>query len=466
LNRDVSSRFGPGNRVGYFPGLSLKWIISDEPFMRNLNFISMFAIRPSWGRAGNPPSGDYLYYSKYAMYDNNYMNMPAIYPQGLQIENLRWETMIQTNIGIDLGFFDDRLIATVDLYHKRTKDLLFKDLSNPSTSGISSISNENVGVMDNDGWEVNLQAPKLVKTGNFSIDFNMNFSNNYNTIMELSDKINPMKGDMQKNGEYLRNVIIGNPLGSFYGYRYKGVYQYSNYIPGVQENAPVVRDANGNVVYDQNGTPKPLYFSYNSSNIRYRFRGGDAIYEDINHDGSIDELDVVYLGNANPKLQGGFGAMIRYKNFSVNSFFHFRYGNMIVNSARMAQESMYNNDNQSIAVEWRWRQEGDITEMPRALYDTGFNWLGSDRFVEDGSFLRFKYLTFNYALPKQWLKNLFVSDVKLYCTLNNLYIWTNYSGVDPEVGYAATKDDPFKIGYDSSKTPRSKDVTLGITINF
>jgi TonB-linked SusC/RagA family outer membrane protein len=466
LRRDVSSRFGPAHRVGYFPGVSLKWILSDEPFMKWMKpAVSMLALRPSWGQSGNEPKSDFLFYSKYSSFSFNYMNMPAVYPNGLLIEDLRWETTTQTNLGADLSLFNNRLTLDFNYYHKRTEDLLFSNIGLPSTSGYSSISSENVGVMDNDGWELNAHASKVVQFGNFSVDLNFNFSHYTNTIRELSDRINPMKGDMLANGEYLRNIIIGNPLGSFYGYRYKGVYEYSNYIPGVQENAPVARDANGNVFYDQNGAPKPMYFAYNSS-IRHRFQGGDAIYEDINHDGSIDELDVVYLGNANPKLQGGFGLLFRYKNFSINSFFHFRYGNQIVNEARMKQENMYSNDNQSIAVEWRWRQDGDHTNMPRALYNTGHNWLGSDRFVEDGSFLRFKYLTFNYSLPKDWVKKAYLSDVKVFCTINNLYIWTNYSGVDPEVGYAVSNDDPFKIGYDRSKTPRSKDVTFGLTANF
>jgi TonB-linked SusC/RagA family outer membrane protein len=466
LRRDVSSRFGPDNRVGYFPGVSLKWIFSDEALLKNVQFIDLLAVRGSWGQSGTQPNKDYLFYSRYSMFSFNYMDMPAVYSNGFQIENLRWETTTATNLGLDIGLFNGRFNADLNYYHKRTTDLLFPNLAMPGTSGHGSLSNENVGVMDNDGWEVNINAPKIFKIGDFSVDVNMNFANNYNTIVELSDKITPTKGDMQKNGEYLRNIITGNPLGSFYGYRFKGVYQYNRYIPGEQENAPIARDANGNVLYDKNGVPKPMYFSYNSGNIRYRFQGGDAMYEDINHDGSIDELDVVYLGNANPKLQGGFGVLLRYKNFSVNGFFHFRYGNKVVNEARMKQENMYSNDNQSIAVKWRWRTDGDETNMPRALYNTGYNWLGSDRFVEDGSFLRFKYLTFNYSLPKEWIQKYYLADVKLYCTINNLYIWTNYSGVDPEIGYAASKDDPFKIGYDTSKTPRSKDVTFGITVGF
>ncbi len=465
LRRDESSRFGAAYRVGYFPGVSLKWIISDEAFMKDLKFINLFALRPSWGIVGREPDKDYLYFSKYSTYEHRYMDMAAIYPSGIQIPDLRWEKTTQWNLGVDISMFNDRLNADLNFYHKHTEDLLFKDLKIAGTSGNSSVAYDNDGVMDNDGFELNFHAPKLIKYGKFSMDVNVNFANYYNTIQKISDKVDTKAGNMKDNGEYLRTIQVGNPLGSFYGYRFKGVYQYNEYKPGTQESAPVSRDANGNVLYDQFGVPKPMWFRYGESG-GHVFRGGDAIYEDINHDGSIDDLDVVYLGNANPKLQGGFGITLRYHNFSVNSFFHFRYGNKVVNEARMKMENMYYNDNQSVAVSWRWRTDGDDTNMPRALFKDGHNWLGSDRYVEDGSFLRFKYLTFNYTFPKSWTQSAGLSEVKLYCTINNLHVWTNYSGVDPEIGYAASADDRFKIGFDTQKTPRSKDATFGITIGF
>ncbi|NDW18955.1 SusC/RagA family TonB-linked outer membrane protein [Dysgonomonas sp. 216] len=465
LRRDVSSRFGKGNRVAYFPGVSAKWIISDEKFMDSFKFLDMLAIRPSWGVSGNAPSSDYLYFSKYQYYDGNYMDMPAIYQSNVQLNNLKWEKTTQYNLGFDLELFGGKIIADANVYHKRTEDLLFKNIKIPTSTGFSTLAYMNVGTMDNDGWEFNMRAPNFIKAGDFSMDFNFNLSNYKNRIQELSDKIDLTSGNMLNNGDYLRKIVIGNALGSFYGYRYKGVYQYNDYIEGVQENAPVARDANGNVIYDKYGKPKPMMFNYAGS-TEYEFKGGDAIYEDINNDGVINELDVVYLGNANPLLNGGFGFMLKYKNLSVNTFFHFRYGNDIVNQARMYLENMHGSDNQSKAVNWRWRKDGDVTDMPRALYNVGYNWLGSDRYVEDGSFLRFKYLTVNYAAPKAWIKRFGLTDLKFYCTMNNIAIWTNYTGVDPEIGYAASKDDPFRIGYDSSKTPRSKDVTFGVTIGF
>ena len=203
-----------------------------------------------------------------------------------------------------------------------------------------------------------------------------------------------------------------------------------------------------------------MYFAYGTTNAR-QFRGGDAIYEDINHDGTIDELDIVYLGNCNPKINGGFGFTVKYnQRLSLNAFFNFRYGNKVINYARMYAENMYSNDNQSIAVNWRWRQDGDLTEIPRALYQDGRNWLGSDRFVEDGSFLRFKQLTLNYFDHKT-LKLLGLNQLALSFTLNNILTWTKYTGVDPEIS-----PNNQGICADYSKTPRSKYFTMGVTIGL
>jgi hypothetical protein len=203
-----------------------------------------------------------------------------------------------------------------------------------------------------------------------------------------------------------------------------------------------------------------MYFGFGTSN-EYKFRGGDAIYEDINHDGNIDKLDIVYLGNSNPKLNGGFGPTFRYKNLTCTMFFNFRYGNLIVNAARMTATNMYSDDNQSRSVNWRWHKDGDVTDMPRALYGYGYNWLGSDRYIEDGSFLRFKYMSFNYTVPAKLLKKFNINKVNLYMTINNLYVWTKYTGVDPEVGYGS-----MGVSTDGSKTPRSKDLTLGVLIGL
>jgi TonB-linked outer membrane protein, SusC/RagA family len=465
MRRDGSTKFGNGNKWGNFPGISLKWIASDEPFLANSKkWLSMLAFRPGWGLAGNQPSYEYLHFSRYAD-DGSYAGMSSQVPVSLQLKNLRWETTSSFNYGCDLGFFNDMVQADINLYHKRTRDILFPNVSVPNSSGFSVLTYKNSGTMDNDGWEINLYANKIIKVNDFSVDFRLNLANSINKIVSLDKVILDTYNAKYnyQNGSYLTRIQEGNAFGSIYGFRYKGVYQYDKYVAGSQENAPVARNAAGKVILDENGDPLPVYFNYNKKNggSQYKFRGGDAVYEDINHDGNIDELDIVYLGNSNPLLNGGFGPTFHYKNLSCNMSFNFRYGNKIVNEARMLSENMYSTNNQSTVVNWRWRKEGDITTIPRALYEYGYNWLGSDRFVEDGSFLRFKYLQFNYSVPKKLLSRFNINKANFYLTFNNLLVFTKYSGVDPEVGYGS-----LGVSTDTGKTPRSKDMTLGISIGL
>lgn len=461
---DGSTKFGDENKYGSFPGVSVKWVMSDEPVLFNFfnaTPVSFLAIRPSWGKVGNQPSSEYLHFSRYST-NGKYMDMPGYKPTTTRLSNLKWETTTEYNFGVDLWLFDDRVMADFNYYEKRTEDLLFENTSMPSSSGYSSLSWQNVGTMDNSGWEFNVTTSNMIKRDGLRVDFNFNISNSTNVLVELRDDVLAGYNTdyTYNNGEYMQRIQENNSFGSVYGFRYKGVYQYDEYAAGTKENAPVARDASGQVIMDKNGTPLPMVFNANGA-TPYEFRGGDAIYEDINNDGSIDELDIVYLGNSNPKLSGGFGTSVTYKGFSVRPFFNFRYGNDIINAARMGAEKMHTNSNQSTAVNYRWRKDGDVTEIPRALYQSGYNWLGSDRFVEDGSFLRFKYLTFSYAVPKRHLEKYNIERLSISCTINNLYTWTNYTGVDPEVGYGG-----LGISTDSSQTPRSKDCTVGLSLTF
>lgn len=470
IRRDGSTKFGANERYGDFPGLSAKWIISEETFMKNTqDWLSMLAIRPSWGISGNQPNAEYLSLSRYATY-GNYMDIAAVVPSSAALTTLKWEKLTSYNMGMDIGFFKDKLVFDLNYYFQHTDDLLFEKLGVPTTSGLGNFAWQNVGTMENKGWEINFNGNRLIKTKDFSVGFNFNLANNKNTIIKLDPAVlsnynGPYGYD---NGDYLTRIQEGNSYGSIYGFRYKGVYQYNDYISGKQENAPVARDVKGNVITDNAGVPLPMKFGYGSTLVNnglgYTFKGGDAKYEDINHDGNIDELDIVYLGNSNPKLNGGFGPNIRYKNLTITAFFNFRLGNKIVNLARMNAENMYTDDNQSIAVNWRWRKDGDVTNMPRALYQYGYNWLASDRYVEDGSFLRFKYLTFAYSLPSKILSRVKIRSMNFYLTINNLMTFTKYTGTDPEVGYGSLKDGG--VSWDKSKTPRSKDFTAGITVGL
>lgn len=462
IRRDGSTKFGNGMKFGNFPGVSLKYIVSDEPFMENTkSWLNMLAFRPGWGLAGNQPQYEYLHFSRYGDF-GSYIDMTAQRPVSLQLKGLKWETTSSFNYGMDLGLFEDKIQADVNVYHKRTKDLLFPRVGIPNSSGFNILTYQNAGTMDNDGWEVNLFANRLFKKKDFSVDFRFNIANSINTIVDLKESIlNSYNADYDyENGSYLTRIQTGNSFGSIYGFHYLGTYQYDKYIPGSQEDAPVARNRNDRVITDESGEALPMVFAHGKTN-EYEFRGGDAKYEDINHDGSIDELDIIYLGNSNPLFNGGFGPTFRFRNFSCTAFFNYRVGNKIVNAARMLSENMYSTNNQSIAVNYRWRKDGDVTSIPRALYNYGYNWLGSDRFVEDGSFLRFKYLTFNYSVPKDIVRKLNLDKANFYLTFNNLMVFTSYTGVDPEIGYGS-----LGVSKDYGQTPRSKDMTLGISIGL
>ncbi len=466
VRRDGSTKFGAAQRWGNFPAFSLRWNASDEPFLKDIKWLSMLSVRPGWGIVGNQPNGEYLYFSKYSQ-GASYNNQSSIYSSNIRLSNLKWESKETYNIGMDIGLFDDLITSDFNLYTQMTTDLLMYNRAIPTSSGYNSLYVQNVGSMHNAGWELNINANRFVKAGKFSMDFNLAFANNKNEIVEMDPTVlASMNGDFNRgNGSYLSRVQLHRAFGDIFGFRYNGAYQYSKYsdmeVKGVSgPDAPVLRNKNDQVILDNNGKTIPMYFCYGTTSA-YRFKGGDAKYEDINHDGNINELDIVYLGSSLPKITGGFGLKFAYGNLTWNNQFNFRLGNKIINKARMNAENMFTNSNQSKAVNWRWRSEGDKTYIPRSLYNEGYNWLGSDRFVEDGSFMRLNYSQLSYSVDKKLTKSLGLDQIRMYISANNLFCLTNYTGADPEVGYGG-----FGIVQDASQTPRSKSVTAGITIGF
>jgi TonB-linked SusC/RagA family outer membrane protein len=471
VRRDGSTKFGDDQRWGNFPALSLRWNIGKEPWFREaLPFVSMLSVRPGWGIVGRQPGAEGLYFSKYVK-GNGYMNDGSNYPNNIQLKNLKWEQKKTYNLGTDFGFFNDRITGNVEFYWQYTSDLLMGGRGIPTSSGYTTLQYQNVGDMENIGWEFNLNGNNIIRAGKFGADFNITFANNKNQITSMDETcLATLNSEYDRNSHtpgYMTRVELNTAMGSIYGFRYKGVYQYSDYseveVPGVSgPNAPVVRDANGNVVLDENNMTKPMTYLYEGVKDESRiFRGGDAIYEDINSDGQIDELDIVYLGSSLPKFTGGFGFKLHYGRLSWNNQFNFRYGNKIINQARRDLEKMIDNNNQSRAVNWRWRVEGDITEIPRALRREGYNALPSDRFVEDGSFIRLNYSQLSYSLDPKIIKKWGLTQLSLYVSANNLFVLTKYSGADPEVGYGS-----MGIVTDGAKTPRAKSFTGGITIQF
>lgn len=458
---DGSTKFGADNRWGFFPAISGRWNISDEPWMKwSRPWLSMLSFRPGWGQVGQQPGAQYLHFSRYGRY-TQYIDMPAVRPNNVRLTDLRWETKTTWNVGTDIGLWDDLITMDINVYDQLTDNLLMRDVGIPTSTGFSSLAWKNVGSMRNQGWELNVNGNQILRLGEFKAGFNLTLGNNVNQIVRMDETtLMGLNSDFNfANGSYLTRVQVANAFGSIYGFRYKGVYQYSDYIAGEQENAPVARDADGRVIVDEEGKPIPMMFDYDD--IRYEFKGGDAIYEDINHDGNINELDIVYLGNCNPKVTGGFGFRFYYGRWSANVQFNYRYGSRILNMARMNAENMYSNNNQSYAVNWRWRTEGDDTTIPRALHYAGYNYLGSDRFVEDGSFCRLNYAQVSYSFPPAWMKRLGAQSAYVSVSGNNLLNWTRYSGVDPEVGYGS-----YGLSSDYSQTPRARYFTASLSVTF
>jgi TonB-linked SusC/RagA family outer membrane protein len=453
IRRDGSSKFGEGKRFGDFPTASVRWRVSGERFMERFsNFLTDLSFRASVGASGNAPSKSYLHYSRYNTFAWNYLGNAGIYPANIELRNLRWETVVQKNFGANLDLMKGKYIINFDVYRKRTKDLFKEDLPLPSISGFPDVD-MNVGIMDNDGWELNVSY-RALDASKLKVRVDFNIARNFNIIRKISDLYPRTSGNVTANGQYLSILQINNPFGSFYGFRYKGVY--------ADQEATIARDENGSLILD--GNENPVYMRFNYPVADYVFQPGDAMYEDINHDGNIDKLDVVYLGNANPKYTGGFGPSVTYKKFKLNVFFNFRLDYDIINSARMNTENMYGYSNQSTAVLRRWRKPGDQTDIPRALLGYGYNWLGSDRFVEDGSFVRLKYVTLRYDFAGNIVKRIGASSINTYVTVENLFTFTRYTGQDPEVTYKS--GDAFGLGYDNALTPPLRSLTLGVAARF
>jgi len=272
VRRDGSTKFGPDSRWGTFPAVSARWNISDEPFVKErLPWLSMLSIRPGWGKLGNQPGSEGLYYSKYAA-TTSYMGGTAIAPSNIRLASLKWEDKETFNLGFDLGLFNDKITADLSIYTQNTTDLLMYSRAIPGSSGYSALSVQNVGSMRNNGWEFNINGNRIIKKGKFSMDFNVTFANNRNEITSMDETIlESMNGDFgYTNGTYLSRVQLNNPLGSIYGFRYKGVYQYTDYSeveePGISgPDAPIVRNAAGEPVYDENGLTKDMYFDYGNT---------------------------------------------------------------------------------------------------------------------------------------------------------------------------------------------------------
>ena len=447
LRSSGNSAVGKDMRYGVWPSVALAWRLSNENWLKK-EWLSDAKLRASWGRNGNLPRGGA--YSTYSA-SGSYIDMPKVYPDDVQLDKLSFEIVEQVNLGFDLSAVNYRYELSFNYYDKKTSDMIFNDVALPSSTGFGKIRHLNMGGARNYGWELTGRA-ELYKNQDWSFQMSFNVAQNFNEITSYPSNFSTNEFTLE-NGDksYARTLRIGDPIGAFYGFIYEGVYQ--------SEEETYARDANGEIIQGLDSQPVRM------QTANYEYKAGDARYKDINFDGRIDEYDVVYLGNGMPEIMGGLGPYIKYKNLSLNAFFSFNLGQEIVNLGRMYTENMYGRDNQSTAVLHRWRKPGDNTHMPRALYNSGYNYLGSDRFVEKGSYMRLKTLTINYRFQdRPWMKACGLTKMNVFLSGYDLLTWTNYKGQDPEVSVGGGWKD--LIGADRSRTPRPQRFTFGVNAKF
>lgn len=400
---DGSSKFGENNRYGYFPAASVAWRMKEESFMKGIEAISELKLRLSIGKTGNDGIGDFASLGLYGG-GYNYAQRPGIAPTQLPNPDLKWETTLQTGFGMDLGLFDDRISLVADLYYNRTNDLLLARPLPPST-GYSSITS-NIGELENKGIELVLNTQNIKKAFTWNTSFN--FAANRNNVLKL---YNGQPIDDQGRGG--NRVQEGEPIGIFYGYNCLGVDPTT----------------------------------------------GKLVYEDINKDGSITAEDRKRIGNPNPDFTMGLTNNFSYRNFDLSIFLHSVVGNDIFNGSRIYLESGMGEDNQTTAILRRWQKPGDITDIPKE----GDSYKSS-RFIENGSFMRIKNVTFGYNFPQKTLKLIKLKSLRMYASGQNLFTFTSYSGMDPEVNYYS--NDNVVLGTDFFTYPQSRTITVGVNIGL
>lgn len=420
IRADGSSKLAPGHRWGYFPSFSGAWRISSEPFMKDIEWINDLKLRGGWGQTGNQSGlGDYSYLASYSInrvqwfgegFDTN--AVPTRTQSILSNPELTWETTSQTDIGLDLTMFNNRLMLYIDWYYKRTSDMLMT-ITLPAGSAPARTLNYNGGTMVNKGWEITLKSVNMKGKFSWDTDFNISFNKNKLESLRLTQVYYSAMTTDYVNDYVVRNVP-GRPLGSFYGYVAEGV------------------------------DPET----------------GDMIYKDVNKDGVISASDRTYIGDPNPDFTFGLTNNFSWKGFNLNILLQGSVGNDIYNVSRMETEGMYDGKNQSTKVLDRWRVPGQITNVPKA----GWNIKNSSYFVEDGSYLRVKSVSLSYDVPRKIISKLGINRLQPYFTASNLLTWTSYSGMDPEVNQYG--NNGAVQGIDWGTYPLNRSFVFGLKLEF
>ncbi|RAK69316.1 SusC/RagA family TonB-linked outer membrane protein [Hymenobacter edaphi] len=441
LRADGSSRFRDGEKFGYFPAVGLGWRVSEESFFPKGKTVSELKLRGSFGANGNQEFYTYARFPRYSSSNLTYPGVGTNVAAGVtqtDIGNLdlKWETTKQYNLGLDVGMFDDRLTLTLDAYRKDTRDLL-TDVDIPLSTGSSNTKIlQNVGRIRNHGVELGLTTTNVRAADNgFGWTTNLNLTMNRNEVLDLGQVINTDGRAVDRrlpsgNGF----TLVGQPLGVFYGYQVQGIFQSQAEV----DEAPFQASATA---------------------------AGDIRFRDLNGDGKITDLDRTIIGNPNPKAIGGVTNTFTYKGLELSVFFQGSFGNDVYNQNRETLESMANPINQTTRVLNRWTPTNRDTDVPRAvLADPNGNARYSDRFIEDGSYVRLKNLTLAYNVPAGLTRRAYISGLRVYATTQNLVTWTKYSGYDPEVS-----SDPFSttgFGRDFGVYPQARTYTVGLNATF
>lgn len=430
FRRDGSSRFGPEHRWGNFPSASAAWRISKEPWFPKDKFvINDLKLRAGYGITGNDKIGSYAYISTYntGSYIFGDEVVTTLMAQSMANPSIHWEEVRQGNIGIDLGMWNSRLTLSVDGYIKNTTDMLVK-AAIPITSGYEDIytTYTNAGKVSNKGVEFTVSTVNFESTtGGFRWETSLNATFNTNRIVSLNSDT-PLYQN-ENSGAYITMQKNGLPINVFYGYVTDGLFQTQAEI-----------DSHA---FQQTGTAP-----------------GDIRFKDLNNDGVINENDRTVIGDPNPDWIFSMSNTFSYKGFDLSIYLQGVAGNDIFNATSISNESMSSARNQTASVRYRWTGYGTSTVVPRAVYgDPNQNSRISDRFVEDGSYLRLKNITLSYTFPIRWLEKIHVDNARIYLSCENVATLTKYSGFDPEVGIN---------GIDGNRYPISRTLSLGLNFNF
>ena len=415
LRMDGSSRFGKDNRWATFPSFAAAWRLSEEDFLQKISFISDLKLRASWGITGNQNIGNYASYSLYTG-GHNYLGMPGFLPSLLGDRNLKWETTKQTDVGIDVGLFNGRISILADYYHKKTSDLLIGVPILDHSGYTNRFTNS--GDIENKGFEFELTTRNLVGSFKWTTSLNMTF--NRNKVISLPNDIDHILGGVGS----LNLAREGFPLGSFYGWKMIGV------------------------------NPETGMIDYMGAN-------GQPTTPTVDSDRQI-------IGNPHPDFFGGITNTFQYRNFDLSVMGQFTYGNDMFNYTLASGLEGYSASSNAF-IDWidRWRQPGDVTDVPRPSPGSFDNGAISDRFVQDGSFFRLRNITLGYSLPSSATERLKVSKLRAYITIQNAYVFTKYRGFDPEVSSSHGGANTGLIyGYDYGSYPQPRIFTAGIHLSL